>query len=65
MSKIIVEGTAKSEYQDGDQALIIEVNSCVSECVFVRIQSWDESKQHRELEVLKDKRLRVTIEVLD
>lgn len=58
------------DYQDGGQAQIITLSDDseedLDEGLFVRIQSWYEKTQtHPEIELLKGKRVKVTIETLE
>lgn len=68
--KIEFEDTAvQVASEDSGKARIIEVGvqekGTPLDCFFVRLQSWDQTKQHEVLKQLEGKRLRVTIEVLD
>jgi hypothetical protein len=51
--------------EDGGQARIMEFDSPGEEGIFVRIQSWSESKEHGAMDLLMGRRVRVTIEVID
>jgi hypothetical protein len=51
--------------EDGGQAIIAEVGGDKDAGMFVRIQSWDETMRHAEIEPFLGKRVRVTIETLD
>ena len=68
MTKFVVEGSSSFdiEREDGGQAVIITLDSgSTRNGMFVRLQSWDETKEHAALQPFLDKRLRVTVEVLD
>jgi hypothetical protein len=74
--RLVMEGKPLIETQDGGQALIAEINS--PDTVFVRLQSWDETREHGLLKkfigahdlsgrgdsATGDKKLRVTVEVI-
>lgn len=57
--------------EDGGQALIIETNPVAEDCMFVRLQSWEENpspttvEAHYKIRGLLGKRCRITVEVLD
>lgn len=69
--KIILEtpifGLENLRREDSGCALIEDVGTDGVEDngVFVRIQSWDETKEHKDFNALKGKRVRVTIEVVE
>lgn len=70
--KIIKEKILKLENtEDYNQAMICEdiiidtEHSNDENGMFIRIQSWDLSKKHIDLNNLLNKRVRITIEVLD
>ena len=66
--KIVMEGVLDEvDREDGGMALIghgIEENP-EHEGFFVRLQSWDETKEHKTFNQLRDRKLRVTVEVID
>jgi hypothetical protein len=64
MKLFAIEGVAEIESDDGGLAMIIEIDGGEDEPVFVRLQSWDSTKQHPVLRQLGGKRLRVTVEVV-
>jgi hypothetical protein len=53
--------------EDGGMALIVDNGDPENDSteMFVRIQSWDESRAHTDLRKLSGKRLRVIVEVID
>lgn len=55
--------------EDGGQALIFEADSGAEmvgdKCMFVRVQSWDDTGEHKALNALVGKTVRISIEVLD
>lgn len=53
--------------EDGGMALIVDNGEPENDSteMFVRIQSWDESRAHPDLRKLNGKRIRVTLEVID
>ena len=72
--KYVFEGPAEIEVDDGGQALIVDLdgehdrdNIRYNEDggFFVRVQSWSSSKVHPEMDVLRGRRIRVTVEVID
>jgi hypothetical protein len=68
MEKIILEGVVECKKEDGGQALIAEVGDVVGNKdseFFVRLQSWDENREHPEMNSFKGKKVRVTVEVIE
>lgn len=70
--KYIVEGALKVErIEDGGYALIGEsfpINTEHSDDengMFLTIQSWDEYTKHIDFNLIKDKKIKITIEVID
>jgi hypothetical protein len=70
--KYIVKGTLKVErVEDGGCALIGEsfpINTAHSDDengMFLTIQSWDEDSTHVDFNLIKDKKIKITIEVID
>lgn len=61
---ITFEGQCEPEKDDGGQALIAEFGEASVPQMFVRLQSWDEQKQHQVMRDLEGKRLRITVEVI-
>lgn len=59
-----VEGVPAIEYEDGGQAMIAEVDDPTVDW-YVRIQSYSEEPRHPIEELLRDRRVRVVVEVLD
>jgi hypothetical protein len=51
--------------EDHRQAMIAEVGSHKEQGMFVRLHSWDTTCEHAELIHLINKRIRITVEVLD
>lgn len=56
------EGKIESTAQDGGQAKIAEINDAGP--LFVRLQSWDETREHAAFAEFEGKRVRITIEVV-
>lgn len=68
--KIILEtaifGLEDLRSEDGGCALIEDIEPKEEDdCLFVRVQSWDETKEHKDFNALKGKRVRITIEVVE
>ena len=61
----LAEHEVSVSIEDGGQARIMEFDSPGEEGIFVRIQSWSESKEHGAMDLLMGRRVRVTIEVID
>jgi hypothetical protein len=61
----LAEHEVPVERDDGGQALVAEFSGGGDGGLFVRVQSWDESKRHEEMHQLMGRRVRITIEVLD
>lgn len=62
----IVDKFEIESVDDNEQARI--ANLCgqdESSCLFVRVQSWDETRKHEEFRSLEGKKVRVTIEVIE
>jgi len=53
--------------EDGGQALISDPFelSAGDNGIFVRVQSWDEEKEHKEFKKFQDKEIRITVETID
>jgi hypothetical protein len=62
--QLVFEGKVYFKSEDGGQALIAEVESKQDECIFVRVQSWDERKQHEVAFALQGKRVRLVLTVI-
>ena len=56
------------QMEDGGDALVLEVMDAIEEegdeCMFVRIQSWDETAKHQLLRSLVGKQIKITIETI-
>lgn len=52
------------DIEDGGRSLAYTMSHSYGDC-FVRFQSWDEGKTHKEFEPFKGKRIRITVEVID
>lgn len=65
--EFVIEGIPEASTEDDGQAFILTLDSSPAgpEGIFIRIQSWHEDGDHIELLPLADKRLRVTIEVVE
>lgn len=58
----------QATYEDGRKALIYElsyINPNMDDTMFVRVQSWDETTQHLQINQFANKKVRITIEVID
>lgn len=64
-SRLLEENESPVSLADGGQAMIAEISAECHDGMFVRLQSWDTSKRHLELNSLINKRIRVTVEILD
>jgi len=68
--KIVLEtpnfGFDNLRREDGGMAVIEDVgmDGVEDNGIFVRVQSWDETKKHKEFNALIGKRVRVTIEII-
>lgn len=65
--KIEMEGLVDLHKEDGGLALIaenIEHDPDALNGMFVRLQSWDDAKQHKTLRAFAGKKVRVTVEVI-
>jgi len=67
--QIVFEDTLREEdieTEDYGHAKIVGVYGTLEEdCLFVKIQSWDDFKEHQMFKSLIGKKVRVTIEVID
>ena len=63
---LVFEGVVALEFEDGRQAAIAEVggDEAGEDGPFIRLHSWDETKQHRALMPFNGRRVRVTVEVV-
>jgi hypothetical protein len=66
----IFEGVVDPEREDGGMALIdtddfTDEVSGLTDTLFVRLHSWDESGAHPEMTALRGKRVRITVEVIE
>lgn len=53
------------EIEDTGQALIFQPESDEDNAMFIRLQSWDDTRKHEEFNQFVDKNVRVTIEVIE
>lgn len=53
------------DIEDGGRAKILSLDDNSEVGLFVRVQSWDETKEHKDFNQLLGKRVRVTVEILD
>jgi len=51
--------------EDGGWATIAQFGSADQQGVFVRVQSWDETKEHAPMRKLIGHRVKVTVEIVD
>jgi len=67
MVKVIEGKTFLLFDDDGHQSLVYQVDDGTEEenGMFVRLHSWSTKKEHSELEAFLDKKVRVTIEVIE
>lgn len=64
--KSLTEGLVEVRFEDGRQAMIVEIGSPeVEETMFVRLHSWDETKVHADASQLLGQRVRVTVEIVE
>jgi len=59
------EHEAPVSVQDGGQAQIVEFAGSNEVGLFVRLQSWDPDRQHADMALMMNKRVRVTVEILE
>ena len=70
-AKTAFVGMGEPTYEDGKQACIIEIPGLTTKAgdcewgTFVRFQSWDTSKAHLEMHPFLNRKLLITIEVID
>ena len=65
LRRIVLMGPTTSWSEDGGQARIIEFGETEGrdhERLFVRVHSWDETKQHPELRGMEGRSVKITIE---
>lgn len=60
-----VEHEAPVSVQDGGKAQILEFAGSNEIGLFVRVQSWDPDREHADMALMMNKRVRVTVEVLE
>lgn len=58
-------GVVEVESEDDGQALIAEISDGADEGLFVRLQSWSESRHHPAMDEMRGKRVRVTVEIVE
>lgn len=59
------EHEAPVDTQDGGQAKIVEFTCNDDVGIFVRVQSWDPDRLHDHMALMMNKRVRVTVEILE
>lgn len=65
--KVVMEGVTEFHKEDGGMALIaenFEHEPHAANGMFVRLQSWDETKQHAMARQFEGKKVRITVEVI-
>jgi len=66
MTPIILTGLAEPEPEDQKMALIATIyDDNDDNHIFVRIQSYDETREHPVMNQLKNKKVKVTIEIIE
>lgn len=66
MEKIVIEGIVKLESEDGGLCLVDYDFSEESDgTFFVRLFSWDDTKEHSTIRMMEGKRVRVTVEIVE
>jgi len=67
VTKLVLEGIVRPKDDDGGLAQIAELDldPDADEGFFVRLQSWSGAKNHPIMDLLRDKRVRVTIEIVE
>lgn len=69
MRAVYTTKVAKVKSEDSGKALIAElypvIESATDNCMFVRLQSWDETGTHAQLNFLVNKRIKITVETLE
>lgn len=65
--KFVTVGNVEARYEDSRMAMIVQIddNEEYDNGMFVRIQSWDETKQHADASRMLGKRVRVTVEIIE
>ena len=68
--KFVFEGVCEFDKEDSGAALISQFSldpagKNEDSGLFVRVQSWDETREHKDASTLAGKRLRVTVEVIE
>ena len=59
------EKNAMIEKEDGGCAMIATISDDDETGVFIRVQSWDDNKEHEDFKSLIGKKVRITIEVIE
>lgn len=66
MTPIILTGLVEPEAEDRKMALIATIyDDNDDNHIFVRIQSYDETREHPVMNQLKNKKVKVTIEIIE
>jgi hypothetical protein len=66
--KLVLEqqiDAAEVDTEDGGRAKIVHFDGPPESMLFVRLQSWDDTGTHVEINALTGRRVRVTIQVLE
>jgi len=66
MEKIILEGIVKLDSEDGGMSLVdYDFAQDDFDPFFVRLFSWDETKEHSTIRMMEGKKVRVTVEIIE
>ena len=66
MEKIVLEGIVKLDSEDGGMCLVdYDFSQDDSSTFFVRLFSWDDTKEHATIRMMEGKKVRVTVEIID
>lgn len=60
----VFEGVVRYELEDSGQAMIAQIDG-EDDTMFIRIQSWDETRGHKDAREFDGKKVRVTLEVIN
>ena len=66
MQKIVIEGIVKLDSEDSGFCLVdYYFSQDFDNSFFVRLFSWDETKEHSTIRMMEGKKVRVTVEIIE
>lgn len=62
-TELVFNGVVNFKEEDNGCALIAEIDN--DEVFFIRLHSWDNTKQHEQAQLFAGKKVKITIETMD